>query len=66
MGAWCFDAGSGDPRVDVAFANAGDAFVGMDKDDDVVLSRGGGVGADVGDEQNVAFDGGNFHLAGHD
>ena len=65
VGAGGLDAGAGNPRVDVAFANAGDVFVGMDKDDDVVLCRGGGVGADVGDEQNVAFDVGNFHLAGH-
>ncbi len=65
VGAGSLDAGAGNPRVDVAFANAGDAFVGMDKDDDVVLCRGGGVGADVGDEQNVAFEVGNFHLAGH-
>ena len=35
------DAGSGDPRVDVAFSDACDAFVGVDKYDDVVLCRGG-------------------------
>ena len=65
VGAWGLDAGSGDPRVDVAFSDACDAFVGVDKYDDVVLSRGGGIGADVGDEQNVTFDVGDLHLAGH-
>jgi len=50
VGTGCLDAGAGNPRVYVALANAGDAFIGMDKDDDVVLCRGGGVGADVGDE----------------
>ena len=65
VGAWGLDAGSGDPRVDVAFSDACDAFVGVDKYDDVVLCRGGGVGADVRDEQNVALDVGNLHLAGH-
>ena len=50
MGAGCLDAGAGDPWVDVALADPSDAFVGMDKDDDVVLRGGGGVGADVGDE----------------
>ena len=65
VGAWGLDAGSGDPRVNVAFSDACDAFVGVDKYDDVVLSRGGGIGADVGDEQNVTFDVGDLHLAGH-
>ena len=65
VGAWGLDAGSGDPRGDVAFSDACDAFVGVDKYDDVVLSRGGGIGADVGDEQNVTFDVGDLHLAGH-
>ena len=65
VGAGCLDAGAGDPWVDVAFAYACDAFVGVDKYDDVVLSRGGGIGADVGDEQNVTFDVGDLHLAGH-
>ena len=37
VGAGRLDAGSGDPRVNVALTHAGDAFVGMDKDDDVVL-----------------------------
>ena len=65
VGAGRLDAGAGDPRVDVALADAGDAFVGMDKDDDVVLRGGGGVCADVRNEQHMALDVGDLHLAGH-
>ncbi len=50
VGAGGLDAGAGNPRIDVALADAGDAFVGMNEDDDVVLCGGGGVGADIWDE----------------
>ena len=61
VGAGGLDAGTGDPRVDVALADTGDAFVGVHEDDDVVLRGGGGVCADVGDEKDVALDVGDLH-----
>ena len=61
VGAGGLDAGTGDPRVDVALADTGDAFVGVHEDDDVVLRGGGGVCADVRDEKDVALDVGDLH-----
>lgn len=61
VGAGGLDAGAGNPRVDVALADAGDAFVGVHEDDDVVLCGGGGVCADVGNEEDMALDVGDLH-----
>jgi hypothetical protein len=61
VGARRLDAGFRDPRIDVGLADAGDALVGMDEDDDVILRRGRRAGVEVGDEQRMAFDAGDFH-----
>ena len=57
------DAGSRDPRVDVALADAADALVGVDLDDDVVLCGRRGPDVDVGLQQDMTVDPGDPHVA---
>jgi hypothetical protein len=61
VGAAGVDHGLGDPGVGVDFADAGDAFVGVDENDDVVLGGGAGVAVKAGVEEDVGFDVGDFH-----
>ena len=60
VGARRLDAGLGHPGIGVAFADAGDAAVGVDDDDEAVLRGGGEARVVVGRQQDVAFDVGDL------
>ena len=56
-----FDACFGNPGIDVGFADSGDSFIGVDEDDDIVLGRGRLILSQVGYEQGMTLDVGDFH-----
>ena len=49
-----------DPGVRVDFANPGDAFVGVNEHDDIVLRRRACLSVEAGIEEYVGFDSSNF------
>ena len=55
------DAGPCDPGVEVGLADAADALVGVDLDDDVVLVAAGRFALVGGIEQDMAVDPGDLH-----
>ncbi len=63
VGAGRLDAGLGHPGIGIAFADAGDAAVGVDDDDQAVLGRGGEARIVVGRQQDMAFDVGDLQAA---
>jgi hypothetical protein len=47
MSARGFNAGSSDPWIDITFAYSGNAFIGMDEYNYIILSGRGGVRTDI-------------------
>jgi hypothetical protein len=60
MSAAGMDHSLGDPGVRINLANTGNAFVGMNKHDDIVLSRRACLSVEAGIEEYVGFDSSNF------
>ena len=58
------NTGAGHPRVHIAFADAGDAFIGVHEHNNVILRRGSDILPQIRHEQYAAFDVGDLHRCG--
>ena len=62
MGARRFDAGTRNPGIGIGFANAAQAFVGMNFHNQIVLRRTGGPDIVGGIKKHMTINLGDFHL----
>ena len=52
---------AGNPRIGIGFTDSGDALVGVNDDDQIVLGRAAGVRVVVGHKEDVRVDPGDLH-----
>jgi hypothetical protein len=62
MSARGFNAGSGDPWINITFAYSGNTFIGMDEYNYIILSGRGGVSTDIWNEEYMALYVGYLHI----